>query len=287
LETTWGLSVMLGKNIMSRHHYSAGTWQERLEDLHAFWADDKIKAIIMAVGGHTANQLLSSLDYELIRKNPKIFCGISDGTTLLNPIYTKTGLVTYHGPDVCFTFGLPMPDMIRKNMRETLFNGHVSPLSPLANFTYSEHPDKPYTGWHCLNSGKASGRLFGGHMGCLLTLLAARHITATDFNGKLLFLEGTDPVSDLDSQVWALKSAGIFDSISGLILGHFEWSQQEFQRPIADVFSEVLPHPSFPILEIGELGHCVENYCFPIGCVATVDADALSITIDEPTVKVA
>ncbi len=88
------LKVKIGKNALGRYYYSSGTVEERLSDIHEAFADKSVKAVIMSIGGNTANNLLDGLDFNLIRKNPKIFLGISDATTLLDPIFSKTSLIT-------------------------------------------------------------------------------------------------------------------------------------------------------------------------------------------------
>ena len=84
--------------------YHSSSIASRVEDLHEAFLDPKVKMIITSLGGFNANQLLSYLNYDLIAKNPKIICGYSDITALLNSIYAKTGLITYYGPHYS-TFG--------------------------------------------------------------------------------------------------------------------------------------------------------------------------------------
>ena len=124
-----GLKVKVEKNALGEYFYSSGTVEERLNDIHEAFADKKVKAVIMSIGGETANQLLDGLDFDLIKKNPKIFSGISDGTTLLNPIFSKTGLITYHGPDLIFGFGLPMSSIVKENLIKIWFDGNVRQLT--------------------------------------------------------------------------------------------------------------------------------------------------------------
>lgn len=113
-----GLKVKIGKNALGRYYYSSGTTEERLNDIHEAFADKSVKAIIMSIGGSIANNILDGLDFELIKKNPKMFSGISDGTTLLDSIFSKTGLVAYYGPDLVFTFGGPiLPHFITHEKR--------------------------------------------------------------------------------------------------------------------------------------------------------------------------
>lgn len=103
---TLGFKVLIAPHARGRYFYSAGTPEERAEDFQQMIGDRKVKAILMSMGGETANEVLPLLDFELIRHNPKIIMGMSDGTTLLCPITDKTGLITFYGPDLIYGFGL-------------------------------------------------------------------------------------------------------------------------------------------------------------------------------------
>ena len=283
-----GLKVEIGKNVFKKHYYSAGTVEERLSDIHEAFENKKIKAVIMSIGGSTANNLLDGLDFDLIKRNPKIFLGISDGTTLLNPIFSKTGLITYHGPDLIFTFGLPMSVAIRENLVRTLFNGNVGELRPNPNWKGLDELNKneKYQGWQCVRKGKTSGKLIGGNINCLTNLDNTDF--RSDYKNSILFLEAYElNVEDLDQAFTHFRQTKVFDEISGLILGHFYGSHmtdKKQDRKVSDVILEVTKDYSFPILEIGELGHNVENYILPIGCQATIDAEKKYFSVDEKTV---
>lgn len=283
-----GLKVQVGKNALKRFYYSGGTVTERLSDIHDAFSDTEVKAIIMSLGGSSANHLLDGLDFDLIKNNPKIFCGISDGTTLLNPIFSKTGLITYHGPDLIFTFGLPMSPIIRENLIKTLFDGNVGQLHQNPNWKGLDklNENEKYKGWRCIRKGKATGKLIGGNVNSLLSFENTDF--RPDYDGSVLFLEAyMATVEDLHQAFVHFRQAKVFDKISGLILGHFFGSHMEDEqqdREILEVILEVTKDYSFPILEIGELGHNVENYILPIGCVASIDADNKYFSIDEPTV---
>ncbi|MFC1640903.1 LD-carboxypeptidase [Patescibacteria group bacterium] len=285
LEEEYGLKVKLGEHVFDQYFYSAGTAEDRLKDLHAMFRDQEVKAVIPSLGGESINQMLDKIDYDLIKQNPKIICGISDGSMLINAIHSKTGLITYHGPDVIFTFGRNQLPAIRENIRKSWFDGEVGQIKPLPKWEHEEDPKLTFEGWSSVRSGKASGTLIGGHLGVTMELELTRMMP--DFKDAILFLEGTDPVADIDRQLTALKLAGVFDKISGLILGWFEWrfpKNDEEYREIRDIILEVTRDYDFPILEIGELGHNVPNYVFPIGCQATIDADRLYFSVDEPAV---
>ena len=81
-------------------HCAAPRDEDRLEDLQAMFRNSEVKAILCARGGYGTLRLLEQIDYELIRKNPKIIAGFSDVTALLWAIHEKSGLITFHGPMV-------------------------------------------------------------------------------------------------------------------------------------------------------------------------------------------
>jgi muramoyltetrapeptide carboxypeptidase len=283
-----GLKVIIGKNALKHYYYSAGTVEQRLSDIHEAFADKEVKAVIMSIGGNSANQLLDKLDFDLLKNNPKIFCGISDGTTLLDPIFSKTGLISYHGPDLVFAFGQPMSPAIEQNLLNTLFEGNAGQLKPNPDWKGLDklNRNEKNKGWSCVREGKVSGKLIGGNVSCLINLENTDY--RPDYKDSILFLEAYLLTSEkLHRDFVHFRQAGVFDEINGLILGHFYGSHpgdKSKDREIRDVILEVTKDYSFPILEIGELGHCVENYVFPIGCMATIDAVKKYFSIDETTV---
>ncbi|MFW9953923.1 MAG: LD-carboxypeptidase [Candidatus Thorarchaeota archaeon] len=282
---SWGLKVKIADHTHSQHYYSAGTRNDRLEDFHTLWADPEVRMVLMSQGGSTANQLLDGIDYDMLLLDPKMLAGISDGTTLLNAVHARTGLVTFHGPDVIWTFGLEMSHQVVQNIRSTLFDGNPIDLNPNVNWKHHLKPSVKYNGWRCLREGKATGRLLGGHIRVLANTILAGF--GPDFEGSILFLEGTDSVARTHSFITALRLNGVFDSVAGVILGWFDESElveKELNRPVSEAFLEETKGYDFPILEIGELGHNVENYVLPIGCKATVDATLKKISIDESPV---
>ena len=93
-----GLKYSFGKFINELDIFESSSIESSLKDFHVAFLDKNLKAIIAVIGGLNSNQLLNNIDYNLIKRNPKIFCGFSDITALQNAIYHKTGLVTYSGP---------------------------------------------------------------------------------------------------------------------------------------------------------------------------------------------
>ena len=282
-----GLKVKVGKNALGRYFYSSGTTEERLSDIHEAFADKSVKAIIMSTGGNTANHLLDGLDFDLIKKNPKIFSGISDGTTLLDPIFSKTGLVTYHGPDLIFGFGLPISPTIKENLIITWFDGDVGQIKPNSTWSGLDELNKneEYKGWQCVRKGRVTGRLIGGNTTCLTNFDSTQF--RPNYNNSILFLESFAPnAKELDRVFTHYRQSKVFEEINGLVLGYFFGAavDKNQDRKVRDVILEVTKDYSFPILELGEIGHNVENYIMPIGCQVTIDAEKKYFAIDEDTV---
>ena len=94
-----GLKVTFAKHVKDfDSDYMCTNAKDRAEDLNEAFRDKNVKAILTVIGGFNSNQILKYLDFEMIKNNPKILCGFSDITILLDAIYAKTGLVTYYGP---------------------------------------------------------------------------------------------------------------------------------------------------------------------------------------------
>ena len=123
-----GFNIKLGRHIRSDGSDTAASPKQKAEDLNALFADPSVRAVICAQGGDTANASIPFLDWNTIRENPKIFLGISDITVLLNAIYHKTGLVTFHGNDVLWGFGQTMTEYDRAEFERILINGEIGPI---------------------------------------------------------------------------------------------------------------------------------------------------------------
>src|SRR3989344_19398 len=101
-----GFQIKVGEYVLSnKDNYVAANDQERAEDINRMFKDPEVKAILCTTGGYNSNGVLPHLDYQAIAKNPKIFVGLSDPTAIINAIYKKTGLVTFHGPSVMSDYG--------------------------------------------------------------------------------------------------------------------------------------------------------------------------------------
>lgn len=287
IEQEFGIKVKLSPHALGRHHYSSGTVQERLDDLHTFAVDPEIKAIQFTVGGETAIELVDKINYDLIKDNPKIYCGLSDCTTLLNPIFARTGLITFHGFEFSFLGYDGTPRYMLDSIRQNWFEGGKGEIKPNPAWRDWRSMFNRYQGWQTIRAGHATGLLVGGNFGSLIHLLDTKYMPS--FKNTILFIEHYKRDKDrYHHHLAALKLRGVFDQINGLIMGYNVGFDQENDREpewgIKEVLLEITGDYSFPIMQIGEIGHYVENAIFPIGAQATIDATQLKVTIDEAVV---
>lgn len=278
-----GLKVVLGKNIFKRHGgYMAGTIRERISDLHAMFKNRRIKAIFASRGGFCANQLLPHIDFSLIRKNPKIILGFSDMSVLLNAIYAKTGLITFHGVNVELELATDNWEKFTRNyFVKALFQSE--PIGKISGLT----------SWKILKRGKARGRLLGGNLSVLRTLLGTEY--EPDWQGAILFWEDCDETyEDLDHFLTHLKLAGIFNKINGMIIGKLHNIKKiETRSDIAKlsffsprkIILERTREYKFPIISNVSFGHNCEHITIPVGVKATIDTSKKLFSIDEAGVK--
>jgi muramoyltetrapeptide carboxypeptidase len=267
-----GFEIVPGRHIRSTSWGYTASPAEKVEDIRAMFADDSIRAIICSQGGATANVCLPFLDWDLVRTHPKIFLGISDITVLLNAIYQKTGLVTFHGNDLLWGFGRTPADYDRQEFWDRLVEGRIG-LIP------------PSRARRTIRAGKAEGTLLGGNLPCLLKLAGTPYFP--DFTGAIFFVEaiGITPEA-CDHLFQQLKQMGVFDKIRGIMVGYIDGLQNNEKAPLQmeEVLLRVTDEYDFPILKTDDFGHNCPNTTLPVGGRVRLDADTCTIEILEPCV---
>ncbi len=263
-----GFSVLLGKHVFDQRGYLAGADEVRVEDLHAMIANQDVKAIISSRGGYGTPRLLPFLDYQLIRKNPKILVGYSDLTSLQLAIYSQTGLVTYSGPMVAVEMGKGMDPFTEEHFWPHLMAGQSYP-------EYPSVPDSPLVRVH---SGKARGRLLGGCLSMINPILGTPY--QPDFEGAILILEdvGEEPYR-VDRYLSQFRSAGIFQQVAGIIFSQFVDCEpgDSPSLTVDEVIEDYTHDLSIPIVKNFLYGHVDRKFTIPIGARVELDADSLKI----------
>lgn len=262
-----GFSLLIGEHVRSTTWGHGAAPQEKADDLNRMFADHSVKAIICAQGGDTANACLPYLDWECIRANPKVFLGISDITVLLNAIYHKTGLVTFHGNDIVWGFGREPQDYDREEFISRFVNGMTGEVPPLKQR-------------HGVRDGQAEGTLLGGNLRCLLKLAGTPYLP--DFRGSILFLEALNAApADCEAAFSQLKQMGVFERVRGVLVGYIHGMQKDGRTDseMEQVLLKVTSGFDFPIMKMNEFGHNCPNTALPVGARVRMDTGALSLEI--------
>lgn len=265
-----GFKPKLGPNALKVHgNYMAGSREDRLSDLHAMFLDDEVKAIFCTGGGDSAMQLLQGIDWELIKKNPKIFMGYSDITTILAAMYEKAGLVTFHGPTIeGFNAETKSGKYTLEHFKDAVMKGKPGELDG-------------YTEWKVLKPGRDEGELVGGNLNTLTYLLGTPFEPKWD--GKILFWEEVNvTVAAIDNFLWHLRNARVFKKIEGMVVGKItnletiedeteKWANMDRPPLIEDVILKATEGYNFPILYGVDFGHDTPSLTLPIGAKALLD----------------
>lgn len=262
-----GFKVKLSKNIFKNTWGYSETPEEKASDINDMFSDKEVKAIISAVGGDNSFNCLGLIDYENIKKNPKIICGYSDATNYLDAIYTKTGLITYQHLEMIDLGRKSKKDFELSQFKKTLIDGTLGDIDKNSKYK-------------TLQKGCVDGVIVGGNVPSMVTLLNTEYFP--DLTDKILFLEVYASSTDFDladRYIGILKYHGVFDKIKGLWIGHYHGDTEDTK--IEDVFMRHLKEYDFPIIKCDDFGHDCEKVVIPIGAKVRLDADNALVTILE------
>ena len=272
-----GYKVKVGKNVGNYHGYLAGTDEQRVNDLHSMFSDKNVKAIICVRGGYGSPRLLDKIDYKLIAHNPKIFVGYSDITALQMAFLVKTGLLTFAGPMLAVDFYNSVSPYT-----EEMFWALITSNKKFGRVKLPEN-EKTFT----IVKGSAKGRIAGGNLSTLVSLTGTEFFP--DMKNKLLLLEEVSEVPyRVDRMFNQLKLAGVFNMISGLILGAFtdcfESDPEKKTLSLGEVISDYVNKLKIPVIYNFKHGHLKDNVTVPIGANIKLNASRSIIEISESVV---
>ena len=269
-----GFNVSVGQTVNKTYGYLSGSDEERANEFNDFVSNPLIKAILFVKGGWGCGRVLDKIDYQQLKKNPKIILGFSDMTSLLNAIYQKTGLITFHGP----VGNSSWEKFSLNSFQDIVCRGGDS-------FQKPELPQlQLFSAWQ---NGKATGELIGGNLTVFCSLLGTPYWPSCA--GKILFLEDThEEPYRIDRMLNSLRLAGVFNEVSGIIFGQFndcnaEKPQESFT--LEEVVRHQLKGYSFPVIWGAPIGHVKNKWTLPIGVKALMDADGLSVKLMQPAVS--
>ena len=231
----------------------------KVKQLHSAFSNQRADIILAQRGGYSSMKLLPYLDFRLIKKNPKIFAGFSDLTTLLNAIHERTGMITLHSPML-----INFPNPTRFTVRSFLNAIHAFPEKNL----FAGAPVK------VLNPGTARGILKGGNLKTLTALIGTAW--EIDTNGVVLFLEDVDEKEhEVDRSLTQWILAGKLTRMKGLILGDFQGLRNKDIYKILRDQMEI----SFPVVGCPYIGHRKNKLTLPVGARVELNTFKKSLTL--------
>jgi muramoyltetrapeptide carboxypeptidase len=273
----------VGKHALDRYGYLAGKDHDRASDINQFFADDSIALILPIRGGWGSSRLLPYLDYDLIRRHPKIICGFSDLTSLLLAIYAKTGLVTFHAPNGFSSWRTPQTDSFQR----VLFAGE--------KLTFSNAPDPDDNNRlmqvknriQTITKGQTKGKLIGGNLTVLASIVGSPYLP--NFTGAILFLEDIgEDVYEIDRLLNQLKLAGILDNLAGFVFGQCTNCSADSDYgslTLEEVIREYIQPLKIPACVGLNIGHLEIIETIAIGIAVEFDANLGTITMLESAVS--
>lgn len=266
-----GFKVKFGKYVFENTLKYGTSPQKRAEDVNNIFADKEVKAVMCVKGGEDSNSILDYIDYEIIKNNPKIICGFSDNTSILNAIHEKAGLVTFHGPTFKSLTSWESEYAYKQFMRMFVND----------DMQLGEVDDK----YEIMQAGQAEGELVGGNLSLFTKLVCGKY--QVDVTNKILFLEelGFESSPEIvNSNIYYLKQNGIFDKISGLWIGNYEHISNISLEEI--ILNALKGNCKCPIIKSNNFGHIDKKIIIPIGSKAKINTeDEIKIKLVERCVN--
>ncbi len=293
-----GFNIIEGELTGKCDFYRSGSIRERAEELNALIRNPEVKCIMSTIGGMNSNSILPYIDYDELKRKPKIIIGYSDVTAILLAIYAKTGINTYYGPALVASFGEfpPFVDHTYEYFKELLIDKTQFPytLKTPCSWTQEsldwETQDSPKEQKEneliTVYGGTTRGRLIGGNLNTMQGLWGSEYMPEIK-EGDILFIE--DALKDaatIERSFSLLKLNGVFDRISGIILGkHQCFNDCKTGRKPYEILLEVLGDKKLPFLAEFDCCHTHPMMTLPIGSQIELDATNKKVTIIKEWLK--
>jgi muramoyltetrapeptide carboxypeptidase len=276
-----GLKVKTGQHVLARDAYFAGSDRQRAEDLNRMIRDTSVRAIVATRGGWGSARILHLIDYDFLRRHPKIVVGYSDVTALLNAIHTKTGMVTFHGPVGMSAF----TEFTAEHFRRVLFDGEALTMeNPVRTGNDLTHTgDRVST----LTPGTATGTLLGGNLTVLTSILGSEYVP--DYTGCILFTEDVgEELYRVDRMLNQLALNGMLKTMNGFIFGRCTRCDPGSGYGSFTIEELIMQHTALhnvPVWYGSMIGHIPDMFTLPLGIPAEINSATGTIRLLENAVS--
>ncbi|HCO81471.1 MULTISPECIES: S66 peptidase family protein [Bacillus] len=289
-----GFIVVPGSLTGKGDHYRSGTIQERAAELNELMAREDLSCIMSMIGGANSNSLLPYLDFELLKKYPKIMIGYSDATAILLAAYEKTGLPVFYGPALVPSFGEfePFVNHTYQSFEDILIHPQPIPYQVEKPPFWTEErinweekireKEKRPNDWMCVIEGQAEGRLIGGNLNAMYGIWGSEFMPQIQKGDILLIEDCMKTASTVEKNFSLLKINGVFERVSGILLGKHELFDDEGtgKRP-HDLLFEVLGGTKRPLIAEFDSAHTHPMLTMPIGTQVKMNASSGEVWLTE------
>jgi muramoyltetrapeptide carboxypeptidase len=252
-----GFEICEGNNIYKDTYGYIASEKERADDFNSMIANDEIKMVFFG-GGTGSNEIIPFLNYEGIKDHPKIYCSYSDGTTILNTIYAKTGLIVYYGQTPGIFDGLRHYDY--KQFISNFVNENIQ--------LFEKNSE-----WKILNHGICEGELIGGYTENMAFLVGSKYFSYDKSKKYILFLENHEKFNSLgviSTHLAYVEQNDIIENIAGLLFGHYSEKEYPELEKCLERFGE---RNKIPVMKCDDFGHGINHGILPIGQKARMDTE--------------
>ena len=282
-----GLEVVFAPNTTDENwdYMGSTSVEKRVADIHCAFQDKSVKAIFTVIGGFNSNQMLKYLDYDLIKQNPKIFCGFSDITAISNAIKEKTGLVTYYGPHFS-TLGMKLGcDYTFEHMIKMLLEDGIDDVEPAPIWSddlwFLDQDKRDFEaneGYWIINEGNAEGVIEGGNL-CTYNLLLGTPFRHHFTEDTILFIEDTEatPLQDFDRDLQALIHQEDFKHVKAIVIGRFQKGSKVTKEGLEFVIHTKAELKDMPVIANVDFGHTSPILTIPLGGFAKIENGCFTI----------
>lgn len=282
-----GLEVVFAPNTLDENWDAAGSWkaEARAADLMTAFSDKTVKAIFTVIGGFNSNQILSLLDFDIIRANPKIFCGFSDITALHAAINAKTGLETYYGPHYSSLGMKHGCEHTLEYLQKMLFSDAPVEVNPAAEWSddlwfidQEKRKFMPNDGFWNIHTGSAEGTIVGGNL-CTFNLLLGTDMRPAFNENTILMIEDDagSSAAVFDRNLQALCYQPDFKNVKGLVIGRFQKDSQINRETLEFIVNNKPELKNIPVLANVDYGHATPIITIPLGGKAMLDNGKLTL----------
>jgi muramoyltetrapeptide carboxypeptidase len=265
---SFGLVVEVAPHVNDHYGYLAGTDEARLADLNAAFADPGIRGVFAARGGYGTQRIVDRLDLAAVRRDPRVFVGFSDLTSLIGRLWRGARLVSFYGPMVNWTDSRTGPVEI-ESLRAAIMTTEPVLLT--------RDPAEPSAAVQV--PGTATGPLLGGNLTMLQTGYGTRDFP--DLTGAILLFEDVDEAAySYDRMLTQLRRVGALDRIAGIAIGQFTNAAANAGWSAAMAVQDRVGDLGVPVLGGLRIGHGNGQLTVPLGARATIDTAAGTLRVE-------